>query len=449
MPRKNKILFVSAMMVCLALLMLARIMFLEYAIAQENLAAFVSAKPAVLDGVIVSDPDIRSTTVHINISVEKINGAPARGTSLAFLPPHTNAAYGEKVEVKGVVELPESFVGDAGNEFDYPGYLRVQGVSALVVGAHLQSVQPALWSLTGALYSLKHFFNTAIDRMLPKPDSALLEGMLLGERRGLSAALTQAFVVAGLIHIVILSGYSMSIVAEAVLRAGSFLPRRMNYFLGGALMILFVVMTGAAVTTIRACAMALIALIARIFHRRAIALRALGAAAFGMLLWNPLIISDASFIISVIATFGLITISPWVENKLHFITEKYEARAIATSTLSVQIFVLPALLYFTGNLSFFALPANLLVLPILPFALFAGFIAGIASCINSFLAYIPALIADAFLRYILFIVHLINNIPYSAVTIISFPFWAAVACYIPLTLWAISIYRKNLVMQEK
>ena len=335
-------------------------------------------------------------------------------------------------------------MGDNGNIFDYPGYLRVQGVSMMLMPATLTSAQPAGWSVQGELFYLKHLFDASIEKLLPQPEASLLEGILLGERRGLPAALTEAFVIAGLIHIVILSGYSMSVVSEGVLRGLSFLPRRLQYFFGAALMILFVMMTGAAATTVRACAMAVVALVARYFHRSAVALRSLEVVAAAMVLWNPpIIVSDASFIVSVLATFGLIMFSPSIEKLLRHIPERFGARSILTSTIAVQIFALPALLYFTGNISFLSLPANVLVLPLLPLVMLAGILAGLLQFVSGVLAFVPALVADLLLRWILLVVGVVQAIPFSATTVYAFPSWAVFAIYVLLTPLAIFVYLKT------
>lgn len=289
-----------------------------------------------VDGVIVADPDRRDTTLHANIEVLKINNVSVHGILIAFLPPETPLQYGQHVEVKGTLRQSDSFVGDNGNIFDYPHYLQVQGVSAMFTSAQLLSSNPAPISLKGILYRIKQKFNASLEKIFIMPESALIEGILLGERRGLSPDLTNAFVAAGLIHIVILAGYVLSLVGEGVMYTLAFVPKKLRYPLTGIFLVLFVVMIGASSTTVRACTMALVSLTARYFNRTSVALRALGIAVIGMFLWNPAIILwDSSFIISALATFGLITFSPTAEHWMRWIPEKFEARSIATSTLSV------------------------------------------------------------------------------------------------------------------
>lgn len=163
-----------------------------------------------------------------------------------------------------------------------------------------------------------------------------------------------------------------------------------------------------------------------------------------MVLYNPvLILGDASFFTSVLATFGLIVFSPGIEQLLWRVPQKYEMRAIITSTIAVQIFALPALLYFTGNISFLSVPANLLVLPLLPFIMIFGLLTGVVGFISPAIAFVPALVTDLFLKWILLVVHAVQIIPYSSATLTQFPLWLAIALYIPLTALAIYLLKKN------
>jgi competence protein ComEC len=408
-----------------------------YKESQETISTFVGKATVV--GIIANDPVKSGAHVQADVAVSSVNGAPARGTLLAFLPPYVSVAYGQEVTLGGTLAAPASFVGDNGSTFDYPNYLRVQGVSMLLTTAQLQQVAPAKLSLHGTLFAIKHAFNASVVRTLSASKASLLEGILLGERRGLPEDLTDAFIAAGLIHIVILSGYSMSVVSEGILRALGFLPRRSQMLCAALCMVFFVLMTGAAPTTVRACMMALVALAARYLHRTALALRSLSAVAAAMVLWNPpLILGDASFFTSVLATFGLIVFAPSIEHLLKHVPERFEMRSIITSTIAVQIFALPALLYFTGNLSLLSVPANLLVLPLLPLVMIAGFLTGALSFVNTALAFVPALVVTLLLQWIVLVAHTVQTLPFGFATFTAFPLWIALLMYVPLTALAIA-----------
>lgn len=402
-------------------------------------------KTVSITGTVVTDPDIRDTSVRVNLAVQTIGSSTGTGTLLAVLPKDTAVAYGDTLVVRGAVTAPAAFMTDTGRVFDYPGYLRVQGVSALMQKAKVVERTAGGFSVRGLLFDIKHAFEKSIEKILPAQDAALLEGILLGERRGLPAALTLAFIIASLIHVVVLSGYNISIVSEAVLRATRFLPRTASYSLGVALMILFILMTGAGSTSLRAGIMAVIAIVARFLRRPTIAMRSLAAAAAILILWNPLVVLyDPSFILSFLATFGLITLSPWVESHLPLWLKKYpQIQSVAASTIAVQLYVLPALLYYTGILSLAALPANILALPFIPFAMLMGFIAGMLGLIHPLLGLVPALLSDLALRWLMFVAQTAANLPLSHATLPPFPAWVVVAVYVPLTLLAARTYLRT------
>jgi competence protein ComEC len=438
----NKRYFLVAIALLALVLGLVRADLFLFKESQENISTFVGSASVV--GTVANDPAISGAHLQADVFVTSVNGKFAKGTLLAFLPPETTLSYGQTVILRGTFAAPTTFVGDNGNIFDYPTYLRVQGVSMLLTEAQLKSAKPASPSIFGVLFFSKHAFDASLERLLPEPDVSLLEGILLGQRHGLPKELTEAFVVAGLIHIVILSGYSMSVVSEGILRSLGFLPKRVQMICAALCMVLFVLMTGAAATTVRACAMALVALVARYFHRSALALRSLAAVAVGMVLWNPpLILGDASFFVSVLATFGLIVFAPAIETMLRRVPERFEMRAIVTSTIAVQIFALPALLYFTGNLSFLSVPANLLVLPLLPLVMLAGLASGLLGFVSTALAFVPAVFTDLLLQWILLVAHTTQALPFASATLVAFPLWLAIVIYIPLTALAIYVLQQN------
>jgi competence protein ComEC len=153
--------------------------------------------------------------------------------------------------------------------------------------------------------------------------------------------------------------------------------------------------------------------------------------------------------LSVLATFGLITLAPWVEQKIWRVPnyKKFDLRSIIATTIAVEIFVTPALLYFSGTLSFFALPANILALPVVPLAMLSGFIAGLAGLLSPTVALLPALLCDLFLKWMMLVATTTEALPFSTATIAQFPAWILIAAYIPFTLFSISMYRSAVLSQ--
>ena len=417
-------------------------MFLALHQAPAPLLQF-AGRMAVVEGVVADDLDVRATAVRATIAVATVNGTPQSGKVLAVLPPNTVLQYGDTVSVRGLLEEPESFETQAGRTFDYGRYLKARGIAAVMQRAVVRSQQDGEESVLRVLFQLKHTFERALERVMQQPRVALMEGLLLGEKSGLPAALTQAFVLVGLIHVVVLSGYNIGVVSEWTLRFfGAFLPRRVALGAAAATIVLFALMAGGGMATVRACLMGLIAILARYLRRPALALRSLGAAVVLMLLYSPLALFDVGFVLSVLATFGLITLAPLVESKLQWLPSA-AVRSAAATTIAVQLYILPALLYYVGVLSFVSVPVNVIVLPFVPLAMLLGFVAGMLALIHPAVALLPALAADTLLRTIIWITESAASLPLAAAVVPTFSAWIAVLLYVPLTAWAIWAYRRS------
>lgn len=384
------------------------------------------------DGVVVSDPDLRDATQRLVVHVED---AGIRTNILVSARRYPVIVSGDRVQVSGILLPPQPF-NDNGRTFQYDKYLQRDGVRFVMNFASVRVIGSAPWySLTATLARVKHLFLDGLAAALPEPYAALAGGIVIGGKTGLGTELQDAFVRSGLVQIIVLSGYNVMVVAEWVMTALAYfaLSRRLRAGAGAVALLFFVGVAGASATAIRAALMALIALFARATGRSYTAGRALLVAIFIMLLWNPLYLAfDPGFGLSVVATAGLIWLAPLIEARLSFVRSSFWQNAVAT-TLAAQTAVLPLLLYETGNLSLVAIPANLLVMPIVPaamgFAALAGvmgaLLGSIAPLVASFLA-LPAYLSTA---YLLAVARISSALPLAAFTLPPLPFWLAVLAY--------------------
>lgn len=443
MPAR-KILLCVTLVLCVPVLVWARLELLWYEESRHSLNAYIG-KSAVIVGAVSNDPERRESGLYVHVSVASMNGIAARGGVLAILPRETELFFNDMVSVRGLLEAPEGFETDTGRVFDYKGYLRVRGLTAIVRHAQVRESEEGNWSVRGALYGIKHSFAEKLRILLPEPRASLMEGVLLGERRGLPDETTNALIVSGLIHVVVLSGYNIAVVSESALRFFVlFLPRGIALGAGATTIVLFALLSGGGAATVRACIMGVIAVTARYFRRPALALRALFLAGATMLLWNPLLLLyDPGFLLSMLATFGLITLSPYIEQKLKWIPKRAGLRSVSASTIGVQIYVLPALLYMSGIFSFVSIPANIIALPAIPLAMALGFAAGVLGLIHPILGLLPAIGADLVLRFVLCIAQTSAALPLSHVVIPPFSVLWALVLYVPLTVGAYLLYRRR------
>ncbi len=339
---------------------------------------------------------------------------------LVTVPRYPEYEYGDYVSLRGTLQYPKNFLAyEHGPEFDYVSYLAKDDVRYLMVRPQIEVIYHDRGSiLLSFLFSIKSSFTKTMQHLLVEPDSSLLGGLLLGEKQSLPSDITDAFKKSGLVHILVLSGSNVTVVAESFMKLFSFLPRHLGQSFGAVSIVLFALMTGASATTVRATCMALIAILVRTSRRPYTVDRALVLAACLMVLHNPrLLVFDVSFQLSVLATLALLYVGPIVSRYLAFIPEMAGLREICSTTLASLIFVTPFTLYTMGQLSLIALIANILVLPCVSYAMLGGFIAVMVGFIHQTLALPIAWLTSLILSYMIQAVLFFGTLSFASVNI--------------------------------
>lgn len=358
-------------------------------------------------GIVVEEPNEKSFYQEVIVDLVGTGRTQKILVQAAFYPRFT---YGDEVKIKGILKYPKDFQTNAGHAFHYQKYLAKDDIYYLLASPTITLVQKGQGNpVKSFLFNVKHSFVSHVQKILPRPESSLMAGMLIAGKEGLGTLLEESFKKVGLIHIVVLSGYNVTIIAESFIRVLFFLPRGVAFGTGAFGIILFAIMAGGSTTIIRASIMSLIALLGKLTGNVYSALRALLIVGVILVLWNPLILRyDPSFQLSFLATFALIVFSPIIQSILGKFGETTIGE-ILSSTFAVEIFLLPYILYMNGSFSFVSLPANLLVLSFLPFTMLLGFAATILSFFKLSFAYPFAVAAFVMLRYILRIVEIANT----------------------------------------
>lgn len=392
-------------------------------------------------GKVVNEPEKRESYLALTAEVRALISATSceqlKERALIKADRLIKVDYGDDIWATGKIDLPEPFLTDTERVFAYDDFLRKDKIGVILSYAEVKSLDTGGNSLKKFLYSTKDRYLRSINRLIPDPEVSLLGGLTAGTKRALGKELEKDFRTTGVIHVVVLSGFHVVVVAEGIMFLLRYFSLRWRTVLAITGIILFVILVGASATVVRAGIMATIALIARYFGREALALSSLFFAGVVMLLFNPLLLlHDPSFQLSFTATLGLILLSPKVESWFRWV--KFTSlREIVIATTSVQIAVLPLLLFMMGELSLVALPVNLLVLPSVPFAMLFGFLAGVIGLVpvmGAVLGPVFGMVAFFILKYELLIVKMFASLPFSSVFLPPFPFWLMVLLYVFLGL---------------
>lgn len=381
-----------------------------------------------LVGSVVEEPDRRDVSTRYIARPQKSDSK-----ILLVVNNFSEIEYGDSIKFSGRLDRPKNF-----DNFDYISFLAKDQIHFAIWNPEIEILTKKEGSLVGKLYELKNFFVAKISDVVPEPNSSLLAGLILGVKQSLGSELLEKFRQVGLIHIIVLSGYNLGIIAYAVLLATSYFGRRnIGLLLSAIFIFLFSIMVGLGATVVRASIMALLAIWARFLGRPASALRWLFIAGTMMLLWNPLsLASDPSFQLSFMATLGLILFSPFfhslLSRKLSFIPEKFALREIIASTLAVQIFILPLLIRMSGEISIISFLVNPLVLPTVPIAMAFGALAGFFGTIpfvGQIVSWPFGALAFITSEFIIRAVEIFSTLSFAVIPVGTLPFYAIIIWY--------------------
>lgn len=262
--------------------------------------------------------------------------------------------FGDKIKVSGKLEKPKPFETNNGREFNYDTYLESQNILAIVSNSKTILIERPKYSLKRFLFSIQNNFKNSINKFVYGNEGALANGILLGDKNGFDKKIKDDFIRTGTIHIVALSGYNITIVAEYIT---SILRQIFSFnisIFGGILgIVFFVIMTGGSATAVRAGIMTIIVLVAKYTGRINIALRTLVTAGLIMILIEPKVIFNISFQLSFLATFGVIVVAPKIIKYISFVTTQFGIRELLATTLGATIMVMPLIIFSTGVVSVF------------------------------------------------------------------------------------------------
>jgi competence protein ComEC len=297
-----------------------------------------------------------------------------RGGTIFFRAPlDFSFRPGEHLSFACALSRPENF--DPG--FDYRMFLAARGTGyACDRVEHLTPLSERTL-LRSALAVARSSLERTIGELFPEPEAGLLKGLFIGGD-ALAPETKALFAKTGLSHIVAVSGYNMSLVAESLILFGLVLGlwRRMAIkfaVFGVALFLLFI--DGSA-ASLRAALMAWFAFAAYFVGRPSASWNGLLLAATGMLLVDPLLVRyDVGFQLSFLATVALLVLADWFDAFAFFRTWYGKGAALFFATCLIEIFTAPVILSTFGTVSVIAPLANTLTLPLVPLAMLCGGVA--------------------------------------------------------------------------
>jgi competence protein ComEC len=407
-----------------------------------NIESYVSPAPVTIVGTVVSDPKFSAHKVFLLVATQSIDTRNdkllVRGTTAvlihgAALDTFQDVRMGDRVQLAGL--LQKIFPTTNPGEYDWRNHLIDRGVSGELVvqrpsGARVVEVGGLTTTLEHWSSIVERRFTRQLSDLLPADESALLFGILFGDRRGITSEQEHAFAATGTSHILATAGLHIGILSIVLSTALSVCPisRKTSAVIIILSLWAFACLAGLHPPVVRAVVTATIYFGGRIFERAADISTTLAAAALSILSFQPTALFESDFQLSFVTVAGLGLLMPhwdglW-KNKVEIIPNRLVRSMtrltleLAGLTLIAQVCSVPLTIYYYNQVSLLSLPVNLIVVPALFILIPAAILVLLLSLVFPSAATAGAhVVLNPLLSLILHVVLWFASLPFSSVAV--------------------------------
>lgn len=330
-------------------------------------------------GVIVDVPQEKAKTYLCKLRIDKEMSergmVPVNRMILVYIMKDSlsvNLRCGDHLNFYTRISTPEREV--IPGEFDYAAYLFRQQISGTAV------IFPGYWQWTGKKSALTWKQRAGVwrEKILDSyrkwgfsgDEFAVLSALTVGYKEELSEDLRETYQVAGVSHILALSGMHIAVLWGLLCWILRPLDRSclLRWVKCGIIVLLlwtFAFLVGLPPSVIRAVVMCMLMTAARAAGERTLSLNTLSVAAFFMLLYNPFYLFDTGFQLSFLAVLSILFIYPVISRcwRVRHPVPRYIGGIVAVS-LAAQLGTAPVVIYKFAYFPVYFLPANLVVAPL-------------------------------------------------------------------------------------
>lgn len=391
---------------------------------------YTCSSVCAFDAEVVSSPETKDS--YQTVIVRKLDASENVYDTQLRVPLYPKFKIGETVKISGKVSVPTVIYPHGGEKsFDYATYLHTKNVGSESLFPKVEVIDSEAHTLTAILGRWKENMVGKINMFVESPASSLASGMLFGNS-DMSKELTDTFRTAGLSHIIVLSGFNIAIVISFILFVFAFLPLTLRIVFASICVIGFVTMVGAEASVMRATCMAFVTLLSTLIGRAYVARQALILSLLAIILYEPSsLLHDVSLHLSFLATAGIV----YATDPIKIIVMRYinstSIVELFTTACAAYISTLPYILFTFGRVSVYALVANVVALPFVPFAMLLSFFTVVSSYMSDTIARVVGFMDTLVIDVILFVARSVERLPFSSFAFTTSAF-GAVCLYVVL-----------------
>ena len=253
----------------------------------------------------------------------------------------------------------------------------------------------------------------SISLRLGSQAGALLPGLVLGDTSLESAQFKNEMLRAGLTHLTAVSGENFAILAAFLSWLLQwFIPRaRIRLLINATVLIGFIFLVRPSPSVLRATVMVGVMMLGQARGVRGTALTGLGGAIAILIFLDPFEATDPGFALSVAATAGILLSQ---RPLAHILAKRVRFQSLAellAIPLAANLFCIPISIAISGIFSCAALPANILVEPVIAPLTIIGFIAALLAPLWPEVGYLLLTTQRFFAQWIVIVAHYGANLP--------------------------------------
>lgn len=393
-----------------------------HASTPDPLADLAALEPGEVEivGQVISPPAQSSYGYITDVRVEHLyykgNEVIRGGGVEVFASDLSGVGVGDDIKLNGEISPPEP----SEDGFDYGRYLSTKRISAVVNATYVRPTS----NNHGWIGRIYRRTDVALSYGLHPQEAAIVRGMVLGDRSRIPENLDKAFQRSGITHVLAISGQHVAVLAAMIyfiLRSLA-LPLLARAPATIGLVWLYIVIAGAPPSAIRAGVVATFVLAAPALQRQISSVHFMSVMLAVVLAYNPLLIYNVGFQLSVAAVFGILLLRKPLQQFLNrtLLRPLKKPPELLSNLLAVslaaQISTAPIIAATFDSVSVIGILTNLIAVPISGPILTLGLLGSIAGNFAPFIAY-PINASNGFLVTILEWVALaFSSLPFAAVS---------------------------------
>lgn len=291
-------------------------------------------------------------------------------------------SFGDKIKFTGEYVKPTGRRNYQG--FDYSLYLKTQKLYGTFESSNYSILSTNCCSYVEKIVnSFKESTKSILRGNLDKDLAELCIGILIGDRGNLEDKIEEDFKKSNLTHMLAVSGSHFVYIITCIKYLEKvFKWRNFNNVLTIIIIILFMELTGNTASVIRSGIMAIMLILAKVFHRKSDVWTNMALSAVLALVYNPYTLFDIGFELSYGGVIGIVIFYDKVKDtlgkiiiKMHKESKMLQYILEGTSvTISANLVIIPIMIYNFNTISFSFIVSNLLAGGLLGIIVILGFL---------------------------------------------------------------------------